>query len=134
MICSMWRPTTAEAINRQTPRAKGVTNRANMPLGDPTGPTGPGLFWAGSGPCSSPVASCTIPYLCALACGPLTSFPSRLRLESLLYKLRCLLVESLKTCTLTLRSSGHLESCSSRVLTLVGLHNLLPKCRCGMWS
>jgi hypothetical protein len=33
MICSMWRPTAAEAINRQTPRAKGVANRANRPLG-----------------------------------------------------------------------------------------------------
>jgi hypothetical protein len=29
---------------------------------------------------------------------------------------------------LTLRSLGHSESCSSRVLTLVGLHDLLPKC------
>jgi hypothetical protein len=26
MICSMWRPTAAEAINRRTPRAKGVAN------------------------------------------------------------------------------------------------------------
>jgi hypothetical protein len=33
MICSMWRPTAAEAINRKTPRAKGVANRANRPLG-----------------------------------------------------------------------------------------------------
>jgi hypothetical protein len=33
MICSMWRPTAAEAINRQTPRAKGAANRANRPLG-----------------------------------------------------------------------------------------------------
>jgi hypothetical protein len=33
MICSMWRPTAVEAINRQTPRAKGVTNRAKRPLG-----------------------------------------------------------------------------------------------------
>jgi hypothetical protein len=56
---------------------------------DPTGPAGPGPFWAGSGPYSSPVASCMIPYFCALACGPLTSFPSRLRLESLLCKLHC---------------------------------------------
>jgi hypothetical protein len=120
MICSMWKPMAVEAINRQTPRAKGVANRAKRPLGR--------FDWVGSGLCSSPVASCTIPYLCALACGPLTSFPSRLRLESLLYKLRCFLVESLKTCTLTLRSLGHLESCSSRVLTLVGLHDLLPKC------
>jgi hypothetical protein len=29
---------------------------------------------------------------------------------------------------LKLRSSGHLESYSSRVLTLVGLHDPLPKC------
>jgi hypothetical protein len=33
MICSMWRPTAAEAINRRTPRAKGVANRAKKPLG-----------------------------------------------------------------------------------------------------
>jgi hypothetical protein len=26
MIFSMWRPTAAEAINRQTPRAKGAPN------------------------------------------------------------------------------------------------------------
>jgi hypothetical protein len=89
---------------------------------------GPGPFWPGSAPISSPVASRAIPYLCALACGPLTPFPSQLRLESLLSKLRCFLVESLKICTLTLRSLGHLESCSSRVLTLVELHDLLPKC------
>jgi hypothetical protein len=89
---------------------------------------GPGPFRPGSAPVSSPVASRVIPYLCALACGPLMSFPSRLRLESLLCKLPYFLVESLKTCTLTLWSSGHLESCSSRVLTLVGLHDLLTKC------
>jgi hypothetical protein len=94
----------------------------------PLRPTRPGPFRPGSAPVSSPVASRVIPYLCALACGPLTLFPSRLRLESLLCKLHCFLVESLKTCTLTLRSSGHLESCSSRVLTLVGLHDPLPKC------
>jgi hypothetical protein len=118
MIGSMWRSTKAEAINRRTPRAKGAPNWAqNGLVGQPR-----------SAPVSSPVASRVIPYLCALACGPLTSFPSRLRLESLLSKLRCFLVESLKTCTLTLRSSGHLESCSSRALTLVGLHDLLPKC------
>jgi hypothetical protein len=46
----------------------------------------------------------------------------------ILAKLRCFLVDSLKTCTLTLRSSGHLESCSSRVLTCDGLHDLLLKC------
>jgi hypothetical protein len=90
-------------------------------------PPGPGPFRPGSAPVFSPVASRVIPYLCALACGPLTSFPSRFRLESLPCKLRCFLVESLKTCTLTLRSSGHLESCSSRVLTCDGLHDLLLK-------
>jgi hypothetical protein len=29
----MWRPMAVEAINRQTPRAKGVANRVNRPLG-----------------------------------------------------------------------------------------------------
>jgi hypothetical protein len=85
MICSMWRPMAAEAINRRT--------EPKDPWADPTGPADPGPFCAGSGPCSSPVASHMIPYLCALACGPLTSFPSRLRLESLICKLRCFLVE-----------------------------------------
>jgi hypothetical protein len=125
MICSMWRPTAAEAINRRTPRAKGAPNRPLSGLGRSAQADWPRPI---SAPVSSPVASRVIPYLCALACGPLTSLPSRLRLESLLCKLRCFLVESLKTCTLTLRSSCHLESCSSRVLTLVGLHDLLPKC------
>jgi hypothetical protein len=91
-------------------------------------PAGPGPFRPGSAPVCSPVASRVIPYLCALACGPLTSFPSRFRLESLPCKLRCFLVESLKTCLFTLRSSGHLESCSPRVLTCDGLHDLLLKC------
>jgi hypothetical protein len=120
----MWRPAEAEAINRQAPRAK----RGTEPSLEWAGPVGPGPFHPGSAPVSSLVASCMIPYLCALACGPLTLFPSQLELESLLCKLRCFLVESLKTCMLTLRSSGHLESCSSRVLTLVGLHDLLPEC------
>jgi hypothetical protein len=125
MICSMWRPTAAEAINRRTPRAKGTSNRAWSGLGRSAQADRPRPI---SAPVSSPVAYRVIPYLCALACGPLTSFPSRLSIESLLCKLRCFLVESLKTCTLTLRSSGHLESCSSRVLTCDGLHDLLLKC------
>jgi hypothetical protein len=127
MICSMWRPTAAEVINRQTPRAKGAPNRARSGLGRSAQASRPRPTSARFGPVSSPVASPVIPYLCALACGPLTSFPSQLRLESLLCKLRCFLIESLKTSMLTLWSSGHLESCSSRVLTLVGLHDLLPK-------
>jgi hypothetical protein len=91
-------------------------------------PTDLGPFWPSLAPAFVPVVSCTIPHLCALACGPLTSFSSRLRLECLPSKLRYFLVESLKICTLTLQSSGHLESCSSHVLTLVGLHDLLLKC------
>jgi hypothetical protein len=120
----MWRPAGAETIYRQTPRAKGGCE----PGPEWAGPASPGPFRPGSALVSSPVASHVIPYLCALACGPLTLFPSRLRLESLLCKLRCFLVESLKTCTLTLRSLGHLESCSSRVMTCDGLHDLLLKC------
>jgi hypothetical protein len=127
MICSMWRPTAAEAINRRTSRARGALNRPWSGLGRSAQAGRPRPISARSAPVSSPVASRVIPYLCALAYGPLTLFPSWLRLESLLCKLRCFLAESLKTCTLTLRSSGHLESCSSHVLTLVGLHDLLPK-------
>jgi hypothetical protein len=121
----MWRPAEVETIYRQAPRAKGG-REPGLEWDGPVGPSRPAQ--AHFGLVSSPVASHVITYLCALACGPLMSFPSRLRLESLLCKLRCFLVQSLKTCTLTLRSSGHLESCSSCLLTLVGLHDLLPKC------
>jgi hypothetical protein len=107
---------------------RGRRTRPRTGQAGPPGPTRLGPFRPGSAQVSSPVASRVIPYLCALACGLLTSFPSWLRLESLLCKLHCFLVESLKTCMLTLRSSGHLESCSSRVLTLVRLHDPLPKC------
>jgi hypothetical protein len=124
----MWRPVKAETIYRQAPRAKrGTRTGPGVGWGGRPRLAGPGPFQPGSAPVSSPVASRVIPYLCALACGPLTLFPSRLRLESLLCKLRCFLVESLKTCTLTLWSSGHLESCSSRVLTCDELHDLLLK-------
>jgi hypothetical protein len=125
----MWRPTEAEAINGQAPRAKrGSRTEPGVGWANRPRPAGPGPFRPGSAPVSSPVASRVISYLCALACGPLTSFPSRFRLESLLSKLRRFLVESLKTCMLTLRSLGHLESCSSHVLTCDGLHDLLLKC------
>jgi hypothetical protein len=129
----MWRPAEAEMIYSQAPRVKGSANRAQSGLGRlaQTGrprPAGPGPFQPGLAPVCSPVASRVIPYLCALACGPLTSFPSWFRLESLPCKLRYFLSESLKTCTLTLQSSSHLESCSSRVLTCDGLHHLLLKC------
>jgi hypothetical protein len=120
----MWRRAEAEAINRQASRAK----RGREACPKCAGPVGPGPIRPGPAPVSSPFASRVIPYLCALACGPLTSFPSRLRLESLLCKICCFLVDSLKTCTLTLRSSGRLESFSSRVLTCDGLHDLLLKC------
>jgi hypothetical protein len=111
MIGSMWRPTERRQFIEKH-------------LGQRGRRTGPGVGWvdrprpilAQFGPGFSTVASCVIPYLCVLACGSLTLFPSWLRLETLLSKLRCFVVESLKTCTLTLRSSGHLESCSSRVL------------------
>jgi hypothetical protein len=88
-------------------RSKGAPNRARA------GPVDLGLFRPSSAPAFVPVASRVIPYLCVLACGPLMSFPSRLRLESLPSKPRCFPVESLKICMLTLRSLGHLESCSS---------------------
>jgi hypothetical protein len=120
----MWRPAEVETIYRQAPRAK----RGREPGPEWARPVGPGPFRPDSAPVCSLAASHMIPNLCALACGPLTSFPSRFRLESLPCKLRCFLVESLKTSTLTLRSLGHLESCSSHVLTCKGLHDLLLKC------
>jgi hypothetical protein len=109
------------------------SNGGNVKGGAELGPEWAGLaslgpFWPSLAPAFVPDASRTIPYLCGLACGPLTSFPSLLRFESLPSKLCCFLVESLKICTLTLRSSVNLESCSSCVLTLVGLRDLLPKC------
>jgi hypothetical protein len=33
MIGSMWQPTEAEAIYRETPRSKGAANRARNPMG-----------------------------------------------------------------------------------------------------
>jgi hypothetical protein len=128
MICSMWRPTAAEAINRQTPRAKGVANWANRPLGRSDWADQPRPFLCRFGPVFLP--SCFL-HDSLFVCTCMWAFdvvPSRLRLESLLCKLRCFLVESLKICMVTLRSSGHLESCSSRVLTCDGLHDLLLKC------
>jgi hypothetical protein len=107
MIGSTWRPTEVEAINRRTPRAKGAPNQARSGLGRSAQADRPRPVSAQFGPGFSLVASRVIPYLCALACGPLTSFPSRIRLESLLSKLRYFLVESLNTCMLTLQSSGH---------------------------
>jgi hypothetical protein len=128
MICSMWRHTSVEAINRRTPRTKGVTNLAKRPLGRSEQAGRPRPFLGRFGPvflpCCFPHDSLFV-YTCMWAFDVVSS---RLRLESLLCKLRCFLVESLKTCTLTLRSSGHLESYSSCVLTLIGLHDLLPKC------
>ena len=128
MIFWIRRLVEAEAIYRQAPRSKGVLNWAQNRLGRPAWSYWPGPISTQYGPGFLPVASRTITHLCALACGPLTSFPSLLRLECLPSKLPYFLVESLNICTLTLWSSGHLESCSSRVLTLVGLHDLLPKC------
>jgi hypothetical protein len=82
MIGSMWRRTEEEAINRRKSREKGALNRARNGRAGRPRPAGSGPFQPGSAPVSSPVSSRVIPYLCALACGPLTSFPSWLRLNS----------------------------------------------------
>jgi hypothetical protein len=74
----MWRPAEAEIIYRQAPRAKREREPSSewAQAGRPR-LAGSGPFRPGSAPVSSPIASRVIPYLCALACGPLTSFPSR---------------------------------------------------------
>jgi hypothetical protein len=128
MICSMWWLTAVEAINRRTPRAKGIANRAKRPLGRSEQADRPRPFLGRFGPVFLPGCFLHDSLFVCTSMLPLTSFPSRLRLESLVCKLRCFLVESLKTCTLMLQSSGHLESCSLRVLTCDGLHDLLLKC------
>jgi hypothetical protein len=46
----MWRPTTVEAIYRETPRSKGARTATKMGLAGPPGLTGPGVFWPISGP------------------------------------------------------------------------------------
>jgi hypothetical protein len=107
---------------------KGETNRAQSGLGRSAQAGQPRPISARFSPGLLPGCFSRDPLFVSFACGPLTSFPSRFKLESLPCKLRCFLVEFLKTCTLTLRSSGHLESCSSRVLTCDGLHDLLLKC------
>jgi hypothetical protein len=66
---------------REAARSKRASNRARNGL-DRSAQAGPGPFRRSSAPVSSRLASRVIPYLCALACGPLMSFPSRLRLES----------------------------------------------------
>jgi hypothetical protein len=128
MICSMWRRTEEEAINRRTPREKGVPNRARSGLGRSAQDGLPRPISARFGHGFIPDCFSRDSLFVCTCMWALDVVPSRLRLESSLSKLRCFLVESLKTCTLTLQSSGHLESCSSHVLTLVGLHDLLRKC------
>jgi hypothetical protein len=81
-------------IAREAARSKGAPNWAWKELGRSAQADRPRPI---SAPVSSRLDSHAIPYLCALACGLLASFPSRLRLESLLSKLRYFLVESLKT-------------------------------------
>jgi hypothetical protein len=50
MICSMWWPMAAEAINRRTPRAKGVPSRAKRPLGRSDWANRPSPFLSRFGP------------------------------------------------------------------------------------
>jgi hypothetical protein len=109
-------------------RSKGASNRARNGLGQSSQAGRPSPISARFGPDFLLVASHVIPYLCALTCGPLMLFALLLSLGCFVSKLHYFLVESLKICMLTLRSSGHLESCSSCALTLVGLHDLLSKC------
>jgi hypothetical protein len=124
----MWRPAEVEAINRQAPRAKGGVE----PGSEWAGPVGPGrsaqAHFGLVRPRFPPRLLLAWFLICVHLHVGLWRRSSRLRLESLQCKLCCFLVESLKTCMLMLRSSCHLESCSSCVLTLVGLHDLLPKC------
>jgi hypothetical protein len=108
----MWRPTEAEAINRQAPRAKGDANRARNRLGRPAWDDQPRPILARFGPVLLPDASRSIVDLLPYACGPLTSSSPRFRQSSLLRKLQHLLSRSLEFSGFMPRSLGPLESCS----------------------
>jgi hypothetical protein len=124
----MWRPTEVEAIYRQTPRSKGVVNRArNRPHRLPWA-NRPRPISAQFGPVSLPDASWSIVDLLPSACGPLASSSPWFRWSSLSRKLQHLLFRSLEFSAFMLWSLSHLESCLRRVLTCVGLHDLLTKC------
>jgi hypothetical protein len=65
MICSMWRRTEEEAINRQTPRAKGAPNRARSGLGRSAQAGRPRLISARFGPGFLPgCLSCESLFVC----------------------------------------------------------------------
>jgi hypothetical protein len=99
----MWRPSEAEAINRQPPRAKG----GREPGLDQAGP-----ILARFGPVSLPDACRSIVDLLPYACGPLTSSSPRFGQSSLSRKLQHLLSKSLEFHGFMLRSLDPLESCS----------------------
>jgi hypothetical protein len=80
------------------------------------------------GPVSLPDASRSIVDLLPSAGGPLMSSSPRFRWSSLSCKLQHLPFRSPEFCAFTLWSLSHLESCSPRVLTFAGLHDLLTKC------
>jgi hypothetical protein len=124
----IWRPTEAEAIYRQTPGSKGVANWARNRPGRTAQADRPRPVLARFGPVLLPDASRSIVDLLPSACGPLTSSSPRFRWSSLSRKLLHLPFRSLEFYAFTLWSLGHLESCSPRVSTCVGLHDLLTKC------
>jgi hypothetical protein len=124
----MWRSTEAEAIYRQTPRSKGVANRPWNRLGRLAWADQPRPVSARFDPVSLSDASRSIIDLVPSACGPLTSCSPRFRWSSLSRKLQHILFRSLEFYAFTLWSLGHLKSCSPRVLTCVGLHDLRTKC------
>jgi hypothetical protein len=75
----MWWPTEAEAIYRETPRSKGVKNRARNRPGQPAWADRPRLVSAQFGPVLLPDASWSIVDLLPSACGPLMSSSPRFR-------------------------------------------------------
>jgi hypothetical protein len=125
---SMWRPTEAEAIYRETPRSNGVMNRARNRQGQAAWTDRPRPVSARFGPVSLPDASRSIVDLLPSTCGPLTSSSPRFRKSSLSRKLQHLLFSSLEFYGFMLWSLGHLESCSSCILTCAELHDLLIYC------
>jgi hypothetical protein len=97
----MWRLAEAEAINRQALGQKGDANRARIRLGQPSQVDRPRPNSARFGPGFLPGCFSRDPLFVCTCMWTFDVVSLRLRLESLLCKLRYFLVESLMTCMLT---------------------------------
>jgi hypothetical protein len=115
-------------IPRSNPSPKRARTATKMGRDGPPGPAGPGAFWPISRP--SFVSGLLLQLWASVfsIVWPFDVFICVNSYDVLSSKLLYLPSESPEFCAFTLWSLGHLESCSPRVLTCSGLHDLLTKC------